>query len=162
MALRTNWRWPTCSVRVRSATASTLAGRRGSKGAGEYALPGGHLELGESWEACALREVQEETGLELPSAQFVFVVGVSWNCHLHEALHPKAATPGRHRRHERVGMEMSIYVTVSFMMQVNSVLGEDAHYVTIFMRADAPLVRPVSHRAFCSVFMRLMSSIRRH
>ena len=39
--------------------------RKGTHGAGTWAVPGGSLEFGESIEACARREVLEETGLEL-------------------------------------------------------------------------------------------------
>ncbi|MBX3607768.1 MAG: NUDIX domain-containing protein [Piscinibacter sp.] len=42
-----------------------LGQRTGSHGAGSWAFPGGHLEYGESPEACARREVREETGLEV-------------------------------------------------------------------------------------------------
>jgi 8-oxo-dGTP diphosphatase len=39
--------------------------RQNSHGANTLALPGGHLELYESWEQCATRETLEETGLQL-------------------------------------------------------------------------------------------------
>ena len=42
-----------------------LGKRKNSHGEGCWAFPGGHLEMMESIEACATREVQEETGLTL-------------------------------------------------------------------------------------------------
>ncbi|KZN28675.1 hypothetical protein N480_11320 [Pseudoalteromonas luteoviolacea S2607] len=42
-----------------------LGERIGSHGENTWATPGGHLEVGESVEACAIREVLEETGLKI-------------------------------------------------------------------------------------------------
>jgi len=39
--------------------------RKGSHGSGAWSFPGGHLEFGEQIEACAEREVQEETGARI-------------------------------------------------------------------------------------------------
>jgi ADP-ribose pyrophosphatase YjhB (NUDIX family) len=44
---------------------------------GEYALPGGHLEYGESFEACAVRELEEETGISVPAASGRFAHAVN-------------------------------------------------------------------------------------
>jgi 8-oxo-dGTP diphosphatase len=42
--------------------------RKGAYANGQWSFPGGKLELGESWEGCAKRELQEETGLRIQMA----------------------------------------------------------------------------------------------
>lgn len=57
---------------------AVLLGKRiGSFGNGYYAGPGGHLEMGESFEECAAREVKEETDLEIKNIQFLCVTNLA-------------------------------------------------------------------------------------
>ncbi len=48
-----------------------LAKRKNAHGAGEYALPGGHLEHLESIVDCAKRETMEEAGVEIQNIRFL-------------------------------------------------------------------------------------------
>lgn len=45
--------------------------RRGSHGEGRWGFPGGHLEWGESFEECAIRELEEETGIVAKDPKFI-------------------------------------------------------------------------------------------
>ncbi len=45
--------------------------RRSGVQPGTWGLPGGHIGFGETWEACARREVREETGLDLSTPRHV-------------------------------------------------------------------------------------------
>ncbi|KAE8335248.1 hypothetical protein BDV24DRAFT_171510 [Aspergillus arachidicola] len=47
--------------------------RKGSHGDGTLGLPGGHIHFEESLEECAIREVKEETGLEITNVEFLTV-----------------------------------------------------------------------------------------
>lgn len=44
--------------------------RKNAHGEGSWHFPGGHLEFGESWEECAKREVEEETGVKITNLRF--------------------------------------------------------------------------------------------
>lgn len=47
-----------------------LMKRKGPHGAGTWSPPGGHLDFGESLEACAAREAKEEVGVEVVDIRF--------------------------------------------------------------------------------------------
>lgn len=47
-----------------------LLRRRNVHGAGAWSTPGGHLDFGETPEQCAVREVKEETGLDIDAVAF--------------------------------------------------------------------------------------------
>ncbi|MBW2578306.1 MAG: CoA pyrophosphatase [Deltaproteobacteria bacterium] len=52
----------------------TLRAAKMNNHAGQYALPGGRLDQGESVEQAALREMSEEVGLELPPASVLGIL----------------------------------------------------------------------------------------
>jgi len=64
------------AVWVRKEGRILLAKRAKEKqhGAGEWCPPGGHLEMLETLEQCAIRETQEETGLELANLRLMHIV----------------------------------------------------------------------------------------
>jgi 8-oxo-dGTP diphosphatase len=50
-----------------------LVRRQRSHGAGTWSTPGGHLDFGETPDACAIRETAEETGIRVARVEFVAV-----------------------------------------------------------------------------------------
>ena len=51
-----------------------LLGKRiNSHGAGQWSVPGGHLEIGETFKECCAREVYEETGIKVRNSFFMSV-----------------------------------------------------------------------------------------
>lgn len=50
-----------------------LIGKRKGAHAPYYSIPGGHLELGESFETCAIREIKEETGMNITDPEVICV-----------------------------------------------------------------------------------------
>ncbi len=58
---------------IENAFGEILIGKRTSKHAPYYSIPGGKLDLGESFEEAAIREVREETGLNIKTPKVIAV-----------------------------------------------------------------------------------------
>jgi mutator protein MutT len=50
-----------------------LVGKRKGKHAAKYSIPGGHLEIGETFEQGAIREIKEETDLDITDPKVIAV-----------------------------------------------------------------------------------------
>ncbi len=57
------------TCRIGKAIYVLMGKRKGAHGAGEYSVPGGRLEPGEDGRGCAIRELEEETGIKLTRRQ---------------------------------------------------------------------------------------------
>jgi 8-oxo-dGTP diphosphatase len=68
--------------------------RKGKHGGGTWSLPGGHLEYGETFGACAAREVEEETGLKVIPLEAITVHNDIFGDHHYVTVGVKADVAG--------------------------------------------------------------------
>lgn len=99
-----------------------------------YTLPGGHVELGESFVAAAIREVQEETGLTMRNPQLCGVKQFPSNGHRYIVMLFRATEfEGELRSSEEGKMEwiprnaLANYNTVPHLEQQLDVMEQDRH-----------------------------------
>lgn len=63
-----------------------LVGKRKGSHSPFYSIPGGHLEMGERFEEAAIKEIKEETGMDLIDPQ-VFCISNNLETYEREGLH---------------------------------------------------------------------------
>ena len=63
-------------VVIKNSEGRVLVGRRITEHAPYYSIPGGHLEEGESFEECGIREICEETGIII-DPENINVIGIT-------------------------------------------------------------------------------------
>ena len=73
-------------VIIVNAEGKILMGKRKGSHAPYFSIPGGHLEMGESFEAAAIKEVLEETGLKIHQPR-VFCVSNNLETFQQEGVH---------------------------------------------------------------------------
>ena len=108
-----------------------LGKRKGSHGAGEWSLLGGHLDPGEDIIACCIREVLEETGIDI-SDSFIEFLELTNDLFPEEGLHY---------------VTLFYYVEVSYdteakLIEETKCEGWEWHMPN---RAPKPLFRPLEH-----------------
>ena len=69
-------------VVVHNKNGQVLVGKRMGNHAPHWSIFGGHLEMGETFEQCAIREIKEELGIDVSNPQ---IFGVSNNLHTYQA-----------------------------------------------------------------------------
>ncbi len=60
-------------VIIKNPEGQILIGKRKGSHSPYYSIPGGHLEMGETFEQAAIKEVQEETGLIISSPRVICI-----------------------------------------------------------------------------------------
>lgn len=63
-----------------------LVGKRINSHAPYYSIPGGHVEIGETFEDCAVREAKEETDLDIKNPEIIAVTN-NLETYRNEGLH---------------------------------------------------------------------------
>jgi 8-oxo-dGTP diphosphatase len=63
-----------------------LIRRQNAHGAGSWAVPGGHLEFGESIEHCAAREVLEEVGVQVTAMRYYGITNDVFALEMHHYI----------------------------------------------------------------------------